>query len=185
MKNEINQITQGVSERIPSPEIALQFILEELDAARQGNIAAEQFVKNSGFSPVEYEGAMQNSFDEVDGANGPQQFLLTSVSAYSHNIDLLVHIRLSVAKEIIRIWQVYALTESRISTLMESLKNILEEDSDVMPELSSTIPVPKCANQCHIVFRRRHIDSAKGIITILKNLTGDDSEDLIRKSLAQ
>jgi hypothetical protein len=50
--------------------------LEELDASSQGNEVARDFTKNSGFSSYEYRDAMLNSFEEVDGEDGPQQFLL-------------------------------------------------------------------------------------------------------------
>ena len=85
----INEITQGVNNRINSKKVAYQFILEELDAARQGNDEAMLFIQDSGFSESEYIDAIQNSFEEVDGVNGPQQFLLNSVMPYASNMDLI------------------------------------------------------------------------------------------------
>ena len=41
----------------PSQETALQFVLEELEAASQGNQKSKNFVDNSGFLPSEYTGA--------------------------------------------------------------------------------------------------------------------------------
>ncbi len=99
-----SEITKGVSDRIATKKVALQFALEELDAARQGNDAAIQFVKNSGFSASEYEGAMQNSFEEVDGADGPQQFLLSSVMPYASDMNFMINLRLQVVKNIIDKW---------------------------------------------------------------------------------
>jgi Leucine-rich repeat (LRR) protein len=100
----VKNITQGVNSRIGSKNIALQFVLEELDAARQGNEAAIQFVKNSGFSPSEYEGAMQKSFEEVDGPDGPQQFLRSSVMQYSSDMDFMINLRLQIVENIINDW---------------------------------------------------------------------------------
>ena len=105
VNNLASKIEKGVSDRIATKEVAFQFVLEELDAARQGNNAAIQFVNNSGFSASEYEGAMQNSFEEVDGANGPQQFLLSSIMQYRSAMDFMVNLRLKVVQKVIDHWQ--------------------------------------------------------------------------------
>lgn len=179
----INEITQGVTSRINSKKVAYQFVLEELDAARQGNDVAMLFVQDSGFFESEYVDAMQNSFEEVDGANGPQQFLLNSVMPYASNMDIMVNVRLSVVENIIKKWQLKADTGYRIKHLMNSLKKILENDEDVMPAITLNIPVPENAKARHIHFREKNISSAKNIIILVSKLTGDDDEAIIRKSL--
>ena len=40
-----------------------------------GNSLSKDFAKTSGINPIEYKGAMDNSMIEVDGPEGPQQFL--------------------------------------------------------------------------------------------------------------
>ena len=50
-----------INKMFTSQASAKQFILEELDAARQGNSIAVNFAKNSGFKPYEYIGAMQKT----------------------------------------------------------------------------------------------------------------------------
>ena len=104
MEDIVLNITQGVNSRIRTKEVALQFALEELDAARQGNEEAIQFVKNSWFNPSDYEGAMHNSFEEVDGPNGPQQFLLSSIMKYSSDVNFMISVRLRVLENIINDW---------------------------------------------------------------------------------
>lgn len=98
------EVTKGVNDRINSTQVARQFVLEELDAARQGNEKAVQFVKNSGFNTSEYEGAMLNSFEDVDGTNGPQQFLINSLMPYASDMDLMVNLRLQVVENVIDEW---------------------------------------------------------------------------------
>ncbi len=177
------KITEGVSARIATKEVALHFVLEELDAARQGNDVAIQFVNNSGFSASEYEGAMQNSFEEVDGANGPQQFLLSSVIAYSSDMDFMVNLRLQVIKNIIDEWSLSNQDEGRVKNLMQSLKKILEDDEAVMPELTTNIAVPDKAKPRHIYFREKNITSAKNILSTIVKMTGDDADTIINNSL--
>ena len=93
-------IFEQVSKTINSQRVAKQFILEELDAASQGNEMAIQFVKSSGFKKEEYENAMNNSFNEVDGPNGPQQTLLKNCMILG-DMDLMVKTRILVTQMII------------------------------------------------------------------------------------
>lgn len=104
----VNRISVGVNDRLDSRNIAYQFVLEELDAARQGNEMAVKFVMNSGFSPSEYEGALDNPFSEVDGPDGPQQFLIKSVMPYFSDMDYMVALRLRVVENVIDDWGIKA-----------------------------------------------------------------------------
>lgn len=130
-----NEITKGVNERIHSTQTAFQFVLEELDAARQGNEEAIQFVKNSGFIASEYEGAMQNSFEDVDGPNGPQQFLLASVMQYSSNMDFMVNLRLQVVQNIINKWELT--TQSDVPQKEKESDETIEKQNEIISKLSS------------------------------------------------
>jgi hypothetical protein len=86
---------------IHSDEVALQFILEELDAARQGNDVAVNFVNNSGFEKNDYIGAMKNSIEEVDGPEGPQQLLLGLIMTVD-DMDERVKFRISIVDKIMQ-----------------------------------------------------------------------------------
>ena len=61
-----------ISRKLPTKDIAYQFILEQIEAASKGNAAAINFAKSSSISQSEYSGAMRNSIPEIDGADGPQ-----------------------------------------------------------------------------------------------------------------
>lgn len=99
------QLAILINEKISSLRVARQFVLEELDAARQGNDVAQRFVKNSGFSESEYKGAMNRSFEEVDGANGPQQLILHILtSQLSQDIELMVKVRCQTVEHIMKEW---------------------------------------------------------------------------------
>lgn len=179
-----NEITKGVSSRISSQRVALQFVLEELDAARQGNDAAVDFVNNSGFMESEYTGAMDNSFEAVDGIDGPQQFLLSSIMVYASDMDFMVNLRLKVVHNIISEWNLLIDGDNRVDNLLLSLKKILEDDAGVMPALTSNIPTPTDAQLRHITRVERNITSSKGILSTLSELTGNDVDTIIKKSLS-
>ena len=97
-------ISQEVQKKIGSYEVALQFVLEELDAARQGDDTAINFAINSGFSENDYKGAMNNSFDEVDGPGGPQLLLLNFLFKIG-DMDLMVSLRVATVDKIMQEWR--------------------------------------------------------------------------------
>jgi hypothetical protein len=105
MLDEVAELVyQVVSSKIESKEVAYQFILEELEAASQGNREAQAFVSRNKFTADEYEGAMQNSMPQVDGPGGPQQTLLTLLMQTGGEPELMASIRIKVVQKIIDNW---------------------------------------------------------------------------------
>ncbi len=82
----VEDLFHKVDTTITSPFIAKQFILEELDSAslvpEEDNPSAKEFVGNSGFSSIDYKGALGRSLPEVDGAIGGQQILNKWIMPY-------------------------------------------------------------------------------------------------------
>lgn len=103
-EGSVSAAAKLINQKINSKRVALQFVLEELDAARQGNATAVNFVNNSGFEPNKYIGAMNNSFEEVDGPNGPQLMLLNHIMTVS-NMDARVKLRLAIVDNIMQEWK--------------------------------------------------------------------------------
>lgn len=105
-KDGIEYVAKMFSEiilrKLPTTEIAYQFILEEIEAASQGNDTAINFSKNSGISPHEYKGSLNNSRPEVDGPDGPQQSLIGICSQLMSNTDLMVELRIRVDDNIMK-----------------------------------------------------------------------------------
>lgn len=96
------RFSEIILDKCDNHEIALQFILEEIEAASKGNDEAIKFAKNSGFSPNDYFGAMANSRPEVDGPDGPQQFLLYLTTNLRSDIDLMVKFRTTIVDNIMK-----------------------------------------------------------------------------------
>lgn len=105
LDHAVSRMAEFLNEKIPSYLVAKQFVLEELDAASKGNNTAQHFVANSGIQPNEYIGTMNNSFEEVDGVNGPQMFLNNlMMSQLMHNRDLMTSFRIAITDKIMQIW---------------------------------------------------------------------------------
>ena len=95
---------QELLKKIGSYSDALQFVLEELDAARQGNEISITFVNNSGFRPEDYIDAMHRSYDAIDGADGPQQFL-NSIAFMIQDIELMSKFKVAVVDKVMQAWK--------------------------------------------------------------------------------
>lgn len=91
-----------LSDKLPTRELAYQFILEELEAASMGNQAAINFSVESGISPSEYEGAMNRSCPEVDGPDGPQQLLIVTSGQLHSNPDLMIEFRTKTVDKVMK-----------------------------------------------------------------------------------
>lgn len=118
MKNEIlnlietlgiddvaKEFSKIISQKIASENVAMQFVLEEIEAASQGNDLAKYFALNSGFDEDDYKGAMNNSFEEVDGVDSPQQFILAITTMLHSDINLMVDFRTKIVDNIMKEWK--------------------------------------------------------------------------------
>lgn len=101
------RIAEVLNQKINTRSLAKQFVLEELDAARHGNDFAKIFVKNSGFSPSQYIGAMsQTSWEgEESELEQIQLFVRGAFLSKISDVDLRVQVAITVVDEIMKIWE--------------------------------------------------------------------------------
>jgi hypothetical protein len=101
------RIAEVLNEQINSEDLARQFVLEELDAARQGNDFAQKFVKNSGFKSYEYVGALNRTRWEGEESELEriQLFVRGAFLMKITDIDLKVQVSVTVVDEIMKIWK--------------------------------------------------------------------------------
>jgi hypothetical protein len=98
-------LAEYINQKIQSEDIAMQFLLEEIEAASQGNEMAKLFAKTSGFDEDDYVGAMYNSFEEVDGVDGPQQEILNLCMMLYPNQTLMTELRIRTVDNIMKDWK--------------------------------------------------------------------------------
>lgn len=210
MKNELHNLIKDIgidqtsellaeyiNEKIPSEDVAIQFVLEEIEAASQGNEMAKLFAKTSGFNEDDYLGAMNNSFEEVDGANGPQQEILNLCMMLYPNQNLMTELRIKTVDNIMRYWELgkYAavnenlrLTDvvKRVSDLEEgifaNINNDLNEsitmEYDIMILMAYGYARRTVAAGLYLqgVFNRTYYDQASNIFKSLQLKTGQSVE---------
>jgi hypothetical protein len=107
-----NDIIDIINSKPKSPSVAHQFIYEELEAAYyvidseevliDGLGFLEHRVRNCGISKEKCLGAMNKSWDDVDGTDGPQQYLLEFTLAVRQQLgkELSIMFRISVVENI-------------------------------------------------------------------------------------
>lgn len=114
VKNEINSssaeknaqdLSAVIIREIPDKNTARQFVLEELDAARQGSEEAQKFVRASGFKKSEYEGAMNNPAWEENEKIAALQIILRAISCQIDNEDMRCKVNLLVVDSVMRHWK--------------------------------------------------------------------------------
>ena len=99
------RIADILNEKITSQDLARQFVLEELDAARQGNNFAQNFVKSSGFKSFEYVGAINRTKWEGNESELEHlQLFLRGFLIKIRDIDLMVKLSTKVVDEIMKKW---------------------------------------------------------------------------------
>ncbi len=100
------RIADMLSVKISSDALAKQFVLEELDGARQGTRFSKNFVKNSGFKVNEYFGAIDKTSWEGDVSDLEKiQLFVRGFTFKISDINLKVKLSISILDEIMKIWK--------------------------------------------------------------------------------
>lgn len=135
------KIADILNEKITSHALARQFILEELDAARQGNEAAVQFVIKSGFARSEYLNAMERTI--WAGEESELEHIQLFFRAYLMKIsdtDLMVSLSLGVVDNIMLQWKMGKYQSSkRVVTLMDMVKKINHTEYGLFADIQNDL----------------------------------------------
>lgn len=100
------RIADLLNEKITSKNLAKQFVLEELDGARQGNEFAQNFVKHSGYKSNEYIGAINKTKWEGEESELEHiQLFLRAILIKISDIDLMVKLSTCVVDETMKRWK--------------------------------------------------------------------------------
>ena len=113
---------------IDTRHTAYQFVLEELDAARNGNDIAKQFAINSGISPSEYHGAMSRSFEAVEGPGGPQQTILVTCSQLKDDVDQMVTLRVMIVDQVMKHFNFGRYCSEQVVSINKKLVELVNKD---------------------------------------------------------
>ncbi|OBT12024.1 hypothetical protein A9264_16075 [Vibrio sp. UCD-FRSSP16_10] len=99
------QVFETINAKLSDKEMAYQFILEEMEAASQGNDVAKAFVEKNKFYAAEFQGSMIDSSPEIDGVSGPQQTLTRVIMQFRIDMETKTRMRIMVVQNIIDFWR--------------------------------------------------------------------------------
>ncbi|QKJ67329.1 hypothetical protein HQN60_11815 [Deefgea piscis] len=133
----VKELISIIDSKKHSKKVAMQFVLEELDAARQGNDYVKDKIKSFYFNESDYIGAMESSWEDVDGPTGPQQFLvvLTMQLSKEIGIDNAAMVRISIVEYIVchyKFGRYYLDEEIRRATKPLKLFDVLVDDENFL-----------------------------------------------------
>lgn len=136
--------------KIPNAAVRWQFLLEELDAAQHGSDLAKSFVRNSRVSSSFYDGALDRSWPEVDGEDGPQQELLRLAMQIQGDADFMVGLRTGIAQAILM---------DDINLKSHRVRNIrLSDGALTSSEIEEYIAKPVQANEAPAIDQSKLLD---------------------------
>jgi len=190
-------LAEYINQKISSEDIAMQFVLEELEAANKGNEMAKLFASTSGFDEDDYMGAMHNSFEEVDGPGGPQQLILNLCMMVYPDQNLMAELRIKAVDNIMKDWQLgkYSAVndERRLIDIVQQTNNLddgvfaninndlnesITQDNDVMILMAYGYTRRTVAAGLYLqgVFNRENYMQASKIFKSLQLQTGQTVE---------
>jgi len=133
----INKSLEEIHKSILSKEVAIKFVLQELDFANQENTLPQEFISNSGFHPLEYKDTL-NRFKESEKELLKPQSIFDDLLRNIQNEEEVNTTSINIIEDIMSKWKVgrYALAreENEETVLQEKKpKKEIKKKSDKAP----------------------------------------------------
>jgi hypothetical protein len=175
-----SRIAELVNEKIQSKEVAIQFVLEELDAARNGNDIAVDFALNSGYSPYEYIGALEKTtWEDEESELEHVQLFLRHFGAKISDIDLRVELGVNVVDKIMRKWKLGKYNTARVDNdLMDELIEMTEK-KEVISAIKSLLESQALGTNQIGIGQKVLIDKFENLVDKISNITGKTHNEII------
>ncbi|MFM5668440.1 hypothetical protein [Aeromonas hydrophila] len=137
----VSELIKIIDSKQDSKKVAWQLVLEELDAARHGSDFVQDRIKRFYINESEYIGAMSRSWDDVDGPEGPQQFLISLSMMLSERvgIETAAAVRISIVEYILHHYKLgcfFINDWSQAARKPLNLFEIIADETKLNPNLS-------------------------------------------------
>jgi hypothetical protein len=109
----VARCTKEINEKIPSKELAIKFLLQELDFSRKEEAFPEEFIFNSGFHQLEYEGALDR-FEESKEDLEKIQTLFDTFLEKIKNEKEMIDISITILDSVMREWKIGKYSLARV-----------------------------------------------------------------------
>ncbi|RUM71436.1 MAG: hypothetical protein DSZ07_00475 [Sulfurovum sp.] len=105
LQREELKIVEKINQTIPSEELAVKFVLQELDAIRIGDMLNQDFTKKSGFHHAQYLGALEK-FGEVEEELDKIQIILFSFLNKIANEKIMFQTNREILDRVMEYWEI-------------------------------------------------------------------------------
>ena len=123
VRNLIDKTFETVNDTIFSKELAIKFVLQELDMAQHGDNISQNFVRNSGFQPIEYQGALEK-FKKNENELAIIELVFSDFLENISNKRLLTETTITLLDKIMQHWKIgkYSIEKPIQEPIKKSLK---------------------------------------------------------------
>jgi len=101
----INRCLKEINETIPSKELAIKFVLQELDFAQKEELLPLDFILNSGFHQLEYQDALDR-FKESEAELLKIQRISDNFLKNIKNEKEIIYTLIKIIEEIMSMWEI-------------------------------------------------------------------------------
>lgn len=141
----VQEIIQIMDSKKNSTNVAWQFILEELDVAQHGTEFVVDRIQRFYINKSDYNGALKNSWEDVDGSTGPQQYLLgvTSFVAEKTDFEIAAMVRITIVEYVLKHYKFgryFLNTESKRANKPLALFDIIAKPEKLNPNFKHILP---------------------------------------------
>ncbi len=177
VRNLIDKTFETVNDTIFSKELAIKFVLQELDMAQHGDNISQNFVRNSGFQPIEYQGALEK-FKKNENELAIIELVFSDFLENISNKRLLTETTITLLDKIMQHWKIgkYSIEKPIQEPIKKSLKiedmiekkELIKEKEKVIQENDFTPLVYNTQTVNHLM--EEYSDIIKNIIRGQHNL---------------
>jgi len=112
LEEEQKQMIQKINDTIGSKELAVKFILQELDVAQKGDTFIQYFVEKSGFHISEYSGALEKFQQEREEIEKIQSFFIIFLNKISDE-ETMFKTAMAILNGVMEHWEIGKYSEER------------------------------------------------------------------------
>ena len=136
----LNRCLDEINRKIPSTELAIKFVLQELDFGEKERILPPDFILNSGFHQLEYQDA-SNRFKESEVELRKIQTISDNFLRNIKNEKEMVESLTTIIEEVIYQWEIGKYSPARVEEITEPKVEINEEKNIISEDIEEPKPI--------------------------------------------
>jgi len=133
LKIAIEQCLEEINGAIPSKEVAIKFVLQELDFAEKENLFSQEFLTQSGFHPLEYKNALERFKDSQEELLHIQTILDNFLRKIKNEKEM-INVSMGLLKKVMYRWEIGKYSLARGEHEEQTIEPHKEEEQEDIEE---------------------------------------------------